>query len=348
MSRSDGKREKQHYVPRMLLRNFAINPEAERGGKQVHVLDKWNSRIFTANVQNVAAAFEFYEVETAARAINAEHLLSELEGRASTVLDKVIGSRSIGGLDLADREWLAIFTAVQFMRTQTVRGRFDEINAEIEAHIRKMGYDPGQVEGFRRMSEDDIKAMAIRMLALAVNEYPGHLLTKQWFLLETVAENPFQIGDHPVALHNDRNMGAYGNLGLAVPGIQIYMPLTPSLTLALWCPTILREIEAKWREPRRLLAQLKDRAGNRLDPAAAEKVAEIEAGMALSDRIVRAATSGGAAESTPDNTTMLNSLQVKFASRFVMSNRPDFSLAERMFGDNDAYRSRRMEGIKVG
>lgn len=350
MARTDGKRERHHYVPQMLLRHFALNPGTDRGSRQVYVLDKSNSRVFPSNVQNVAAAYEFYEVETAAKTINAEHLLSELEGKASLALDKIIADRSLAGLERGDREWLSIFTAVQFMRTQTVRGRFAEINAEIEAHIRKMGWDPDNVEGFQRLSPDDIKTLTIRQLAIAVNEYPGYLLAKQWFLLETGADKPFLIGDHPVTLHNDRKMGAYGNLGIAVPGIQIYMPLCPTLTLAMWCPTILNEIEANWREARQTLATIRERqqAGLVLDKAALDDIAKVEASMALSDSIVAAVSSGGAMESTPDNTDMLNALQVKFASRFVMSNKEDFAIAERMFADNDAYRSRRMEGVKVG
>lgn len=345
MTRTDGKRENQHYVPQMLLRNFATRESIVRGREQVQVLDKWTSRVFTANIRNVASAHEFYEVETETRAISAEHLLSELEDRARPVLQKLIANRSVPATGTGEREWLSVFCAVQFMRTQTVRGRFSEINAEIEAHIRNMGYDPSNVEGYRKLMDADVKASTIRMLTVAMTDYSAVLLAKHWFLLETDPSDPFYVGDHPVTLHNNRSMGAYGNLGLAVPGIEIYMPVSPTLSLALWCPSIVREVEQNWREPREQLAKLKQ---VNLDAATLAKIAEVEAGMALSDRIVAAATTGGCVESNADNTTLLNSLQVRFASRFVMSNLPNFALAERMFSDDEGYRTRSKEGIKVG
>lgn len=350
MARTDGKREKQHYVPQMLLRNFAANPDAARAKKQVYVLDKTNSRVFQANIRNVAAAYEFYEVETAVEKLNAEHLLSELEEKASVILSKLTETCSVANMSREDKEWLAVFIAVQFMRTETVRGRFDAINAEIEVHIRKMGYDPANVEGYRRLGPDEVKEKTIRLLAAALKEYPPFLLSKQWFLLGTPEGRPFHIGDHPVTMTNNRDSGAYGNLGLAVPGVQIYMPLSPSLTLALWCPTILKEIEANWREPRKLLTQLKalQQAGHSFDSAALANIAGVEAGMALSDHITSAAATGGMHVGDADNTDMLNSLQVKFASRFVMSNQSQFEIAERMFADNAAYRTRQMEGVKIG
>jgi hypothetical protein len=350
MARTDGKRENQHYVPQMLLRNFATPESVARGREQVQVLDKWTSRVFLANVRNVAAAHEFYEVETGAQVISAERLLSELEDRTGPVLQKMIANRTVPAFGTGDREWLSVFCAAQFMRTQTVRGRFSEINAELEAHIQKLGYDPANVEGYRRLTDTDVKASTIRMLAVAISDYPAELLAKHWFLLETDPADPFQIGDHPVSLHNNRSMGAYGNLGLAVPGIQIYMPVSPTLSLALWCPSIVRGFEDNWREPRELLAELKrfHQEQNTLDAAALVKIAEVEASMIMSDRIVAAATTGGCVASNTDNTTLLNSLQVKFSSRFLMSNMPNFALAERMFSDNVGYRSRREEGIKVG
>lgn len=114
MVQPEGRKENQHYVPKMLLRNFAIPDTGKRGREQVHVLDKSNSRTFVANIRNVAAAFEFYETEMAGKVVNAERILGELEGHAALVLQKIIVNRSVGGLDHAERRWLSTFCAVQF------------------------------------------------------------------------------------------------------------------------------------------------------------------------------------------------------------------------------------------
>jgi hypothetical protein len=44
-------------------------------------------------------------------------------------------------------------------------------------------------------------------------------------------------------LHNDNPKGHDSNLGLAVPGIQIYLPIAPSHALAFFCPTIKEELK---------------------------------------------------------------------------------------------------------
>lgn len=45
---------------------------------------------------------------------------------------------------------------------------------------------------------------------------------------------------HPIALQNNTETpGPFGSLGLMSSGIEIYVPLSPFLTLAMWCSSIL-------------------------------------------------------------------------------------------------------------
>lgn len=347
MTQTDGRKENQHSVPKMLLRNFAITPGADTA--KVHVLDKSNSRTFVSNIRNVAAAFDFYVTEMAGRVVNAERVLSELEGRAAGVMSKMMANRSITCLTPEDREWWAIFCAVQFMRTQTVRDRFTAIHVGMEAHIRRMGFDPNQVMGFKPATPEMIKAMTIQMLGRAINEFPAILMRKKWFLMEATSGGSFLISDHPVVLHNDKTFGPYGNLGLAVPGIQIYLPLSPRLTFAMWCPSLLMEIEAGWKEPRKNLAKLKQpHIRQRLTNAQLTEIDALEQAMGVATQIASIAEKGDCLTSNADNTTMLNSRQIGEASRFIMSNKHDFELAEKMFADDPRYRSPGGEGFRVG
>ena len=78
-------------------------------------------------------------------------------------------------------------------------------------------------------------------MATHLDEYARRLLTKDILLFEAPVGTEFLLGDSPLALHNEREFGAYGNLGLAVPGIEVYLPLSPALQLAFWCPSLLKE-----------------------------------------------------------------------------------------------------------
>jgi hypothetical protein len=71
----------------------------------------------------------------------------------------------------------------------------------------------------------------------APSVFGPHFLNKDWLLISTTRKSPFIIGDNPLALQNAIDMGPYGNLGLAVKGIEIYLPLSPVRALAIWCPS---------------------------------------------------------------------------------------------------------------
>lgn len=343
-------KENQHYVPKMLLRSFSIIEGAKRGQEQVRVLDKSNSKTFTANIRNVAAAFEFYQAEMAGRVVNAEAVLSELEAHASAALRKVLSAETVAVLDAEERSWLAAFCSAQFVRTQSARDRIGAMQDGVEAHIMRQGFDPAEVEGFHRMSKEDIKAMAIRWIADALHGYPPLFIAKRWFLMRAEGDLDFFIGDHPVVLHNDRKFGPYGNLGLAVPGIQIYMPVAPRLTLAMWCPTIFEEMAKGHREHEALRARAgRNRAERRATMSrGGPHLRELEVEARRRRRRFAPASSGGTIPCDDENVTMLNSLQVLHASRFVMSQSGNFALAERMFADNPAFRSRAGDGFGAG
>jgi len=56
--------------------------------------------------------------------------------------------------------------------------------------------------------------------------------------MQTDLEHPFLIGDHPVALYN-----YFGDkLGVGVPGVVVYFPLSPEFALGLHCSSIAEEI----------------------------------------------------------------------------------------------------------
>lgn len=45
-------------------------------------------------------------------------------------------------------------------------------------------------------------------------------------------------------MHNNKQYGPYGNIGLAVPHIEIYYPLSRDVVLAYMCPLTMQETEA--------------------------------------------------------------------------------------------------------
>src|SRR2546423_1130176 len=116
MTRPEGKAENQHYVAKMLLRHFAIEPKAKE--PQGHVFDKLKACQFTTAISNIAAERGFYELKDDSGGLSLEPLLTELEGHANTAFEKVRNSGHVGALSAADVWWIATFVAAQRIRVR--------------------------------------------------------------------------------------------------------------------------------------------------------------------------------------------------------------------------------------
>jgi hypothetical protein len=296
VARQNGARENQHYVPKFLLRNFT-EPDKRQKGEQIWAFDKSNSSIFRTNLRNIAAECGFYDVEEDVGPIATESLLSELEDHAAGALHKIVEDRSLGKLTSAERRWLSIFCAVQFLRVRNAREKQMALDDALRRKIVESGGDVNNVVGFKPMTAKDLKEFAIILMLRAAKELAPHFANKVCFLLETKISDPFFVSDNPIALHNQNDFGPYGNLGLAVPGIEIYFPITSTLTLTFFETSILERLDRLSRH---------------------------------GEELIRAGQTGGSARCEDEHVMFLNSLQVINASRFIMSVTKNFALATRM------------------
>jgi uncharacterized protein DUF4238 len=219
----------QHYVPRFLLRNHASGKK-----DQLWAFDKQTRREFRSAVKNLAAESRFYDFETPIGVASLEDALSRVESRARAIVQGLCRSRLVAGLSEHDRISLSLFLATQFLRTQAPR----EFQRDLLEALRYRFKDE-QVGGeLKRMLEDadeeSHKTVALQVLASAPKYIP-FFMDKFWILLEAGASDPFFLSDNPVALANQRDFKPMGNLGLGVPGIEIYLPIAPNLTLGMLC-----------------------------------------------------------------------------------------------------------------
>lgn len=313
--------ELQHYVPQFLLRNFCMNEKS-----QIHTFDKWNDNIFVAHTKKIASEKGFNDFDYEGITLTVEPALSELEFSASRIIDDILSHRSLKRMSNNDKETLSVYLAVQYFRTRQFREILRLVNDVEKGKIEKLGFDPTNVDGFTPMNDEDIKKMSIMFLKESEKIYPL-FLTKNWMLFATDEENPFYISDNPLTLQNKFDMGPYGNLGLACHGIEIYLPLSSTITLGLYWNGYKDEIEKRHA----LCMKLEGIAPGALE----ERGINVE-GIRKGYR--------GIQEDTPietdiENVININSLQVMFATRFVFSSKKDFSLVEKMIQDNDDFRN---------
>ena len=252
-----------------------------------HILIKPNGRVYGSNGYLTMSA-PFPKIADHDVLVPAEPFLKELDTAASSVIKSVVDRQILPSSDF-DRYILAAFAAAQFLRVEDMRNGIRSQQAQISEWLTSLGVDPRDVKGFDVLSADEIRTASILHLGDLKDYVPG-FLKKLWILLRTTDAMPFYISDTPVTLRNERDFGALSGLGLEVPGIEIHLPLSKTLTLGLLCSSHFPLFQSAGREEHVL-------SGVPLD---------------VPDRMVLS----------------LNELQVMFSSRFVYSCNGDFELVK--------------------
>lgn len=293
----------QHYVPQFLLRRFAIP-----GTDQIFCFNKDDKRKYKTNIRNVASENYFYDIEPGKKEFSIEHMLGSLEDKCSEIIDKIISEESVRRLDDEEKSWIATFVMAQYHRTKGYRSDIKAIDLEFQRQLKSRGIDPYAVANYQPFDDDeDIKKFSIFEFT-QIKEFIPVLLNKIWFTVKS--NNEFWISDNPVVLHNELvHDGLYGNIGFAVPGIEIYLPLSPSIILGFLDPKAFYYFENEYQKnystlKRNCLFSLQN------------YVNSIRRKIPI--------------ESTSENIEYYNSLQLMYSENKVFSNNFNFDFADRI------------------
>ena len=215
----------QHYVPQFLLKNFS-----SRGGKFIWAYDK-NEKFSAQNqikeraIKSVASEEYFYDQFKNSRIGSYEYLLQQAEDISAPIIEKVINTKDIEGLTQEERRTLSFFITLQNLRTKGQLLQTEILMNTLSEQLE----DKVNI----KIPKTDHKKIWFSMLEQSANFYEI-LLNKVWMLSES--NNEFLISDNPVTLQNTTDRSEIrGTLGLDSYGIEIYLPISPSLTLCLFC-----------------------------------------------------------------------------------------------------------------
>jgi Protein of unknown function (DUF4238) len=339
--RNDGKAELQHYVPQLLLRLHVNNPSARRGTEQVWCFDKLTDNVFSPNIAGILAATRFYEMEIDGKIVSLEESLTQIEDAVSPILIRIVETRTLRDLNDAERQAVASFCAVQLVRTQAYREQMHDTHEAVLDALKKRGLDISQQPSLAMPSEEEIKMSSFRMLADAPATYGPHFLIKHWHLIESSAEDPFHLGDHPVVVDSNFSITGHRETGLSSPGVSIYLPLCPTLCLAMSDPLLVSSLFEGAGEVSRRYKEIVGAASRcQLTP---EAVAVFKAKKKTRDdvlREVRPMQLGIPSSYNRQITLRANSLQMFHASRWIVSSQPDFSTPRMMIAESEEFRTR--------
>jgi hypothetical protein len=297
----------QHYVPQFLLRNFC-----DESGR-LFVFDKATERTFRASTRGIAAEAWFYDfIDTDGNRQSLEYFLGRLEANVSGILAGVLEKGSLAHLSNDDRVYVSLFAAVQQLRVKAVRQRMQSLNDGILRVLAGRGIGPG--DAVPGMSDSDLKRVGIARIQDA-KKTAKFFFDKAWILRQAPYDRPFWISDNPITIHN---VVEPSQRGLGSPGVEILLPISRRFSICFLCDHVRQLIRQGVADLRRY-----ERDFGRAHPGAAEILRQAE--------VIEKGTPDLL---PPESVDHQNSLQVQYASRFVMSATDVFEIAKEMIQRN--------------
>jgi hypothetical protein len=338
-ARADGKLPRyNHYVPKFILENFA------RKG-QLSILDKHTLRRFKLPPYRAMGEKDFNNVRVGDRVLSFENRFAYLEDRAAPIIAEVIQQKSLASLSPMDQATLHMFVVVQLLRSK--RRRLDQITVSAEIRKRWPEIDLNPVKD--EMADEEFeKLFALNSTFSRLDEFVSPLVSKHSYLMIKDCEGELYISDNPMVMHNSKDYGPYGNIGLAVPHIEIYYPLSDQVVLAYMCPLTMKETEQSLEDAERKVTSLfgtlfmsptglspVDRLDIEKSRAEIQRAKSYYA-MIKNERVV---------PMTSENLLFLNSLQVLSSFRYLACRTDDFAFAIKALSERPHWKEG--VGIKV-
>lgn len=308
--------KKQHYVPQLLLRNFCKKKD------RLFVYDKFSGKSFAASIKDTGCQSGFYDFNLESLKYTAELGLSKVESIIASSIHKLINERNVYALSLEDRQLVATFVCLQLLRVPSFRDSICQIDKAIFNKIEKIS-GSRKVQNLTELKEDDINSLSCLMIPELILELFPFIYSKSWLLMETRGDR-FYISDNPIILQNQLRCGPYGNLGLGVLGIEVYLPLSHELVLAMLCPSHIDHLY---------------NYGSNID--ALQHIfhtKEFHDKLSHVKRMRDHFEGGTPIILSKPNVDYLNSSQVAHSTRFVYSINQEFQLAEKMLKENPKLR----------
>ena len=300
--------QNQHFVPQFLLRNFTDS----KG--YLYVFDKAKRRHFRTKPRNIAAEFGFYDFHVDGELKSFEPFLTQVEGDASIVINETIAQQTLADLTVKARVKLSMFIAIQILRVRGTRERMISLSNNLHREILARGIDPN---GFvKPLDEEAAKIESIEQCITLSQEIGEAIASRPWMLHKSPKGSHFVLSDNPVTqFHVASNRRG---IGVKTPGVEIYLPISPDLSICVLCNSWLDEFQ------RALALEKHFTSRNERRPLDLSPIKEQ----------IQLIKSGEPCMLMTDNVTHQNSLQVLSSSRFVISIDEDFSLVRSMVDIN--------------
>lgn len=331
----------QHYVPKFLLRNFLSDERKE----QVQVFDKTTGKSFTTSIRGIMAERRFNEfIIDDEWLATFEPAICQLEDQVLPVYRDLVANRRLQNT-ADERGYLGFLMAFQMIRTKAQRDRFAEMGNLIRDKFQKLGAPEDQLAEFD-FDPDHLKLRHADFMKHALIKFTEAIAIKDFLLIEAAPDRSFYLGDAPMVMHNSGPRDPFwGNIGLSVEGIEIYLPLTSDLTLCAWCPSVIGSHRNDVGGRRKQLNQTllgRVMRGEITPDDMSREIAKINELAKPMDDLIAQADAGLPIVATEGNMDLFNSLQMSYAVRHVINKDGNWDIARRFVRENPDDKGRKL------
>lgn len=211
-----------HYVPQFYLKNF---------GNEIHLYDKTTNEVRKSNPHNIALQNDFYGGSDVARQL--ESIMCVLEGDASAVIKKILHTMDYSKLSSREKSTFCSFVALQHLRTPAK-------SMKAVQHLHNL-FGPladlvGVTDFTARFAKETQKLA--HLVPMSDVRHVAHMLARMGVAVGSNATDvPLWTSDNPVNLHSSLVRLPFWNLGFDSKGIEVHVPLSPTLAVVLFDPT---------------------------------------------------------------------------------------------------------------
>lgn len=218
-----------HFVPRSVLRRFAVDPERT----SIMVFDKRSGRARRCGFKSTGSLKGYNKLtQPDGTSLNFESDFDDVDNLYAKIANKLSEHRNVAQLDQTFRAQLASVAVIQFLRTPIVRSTLHTLSRSLVAEL--------CVKGFTAISEtelpgDDSVRQTTRDLMAECAPLAHALMIKDLILFEPDGEARFWTSDHPMVRISRLPLGEIGFNSL---GVEIYLPIASDLLLGFLCPSL--------------------------------------------------------------------------------------------------------------
>lgn len=227
-------KKNQHYVPQFYMRNFSDD------GKKIGIyLLQRREYIANAPIKNQASKDYMYSKDP-----TMENALGDLEGLSDDTIKKIIADPKMK-IEGKDREVLFVFTLLQLGRTLSHTDELQELADKtykqmFQAEI-KLKKEHGVNDKLTSLTDDVWDKLIFQLpnpgilgVGLSAKLIPMCFDLRYKILINTTVID-FITSDNPTSMY-DEYLERMGDLsvGLALRGIEIYMPLSPKIAIVYY------------------------------------------------------------------------------------------------------------------